>query len=205
MADAVPFRARTEFPLLFGSTARAESLRVVFEHDNKEVAKHVLDEARKVAFALFHLQVAHAHINRNSLGVLKMLAVAIAAERGVGTDDAGVFKASEAFKIVVGMASRNSSRLGVWLTRVKEVKAALVKCDMTELMEAYGRESALRASAAKRGACARRRQPRAGVVREPRSRYHVHHVAKPARRERLAGFAQDDVTPARTEVSDLES
>ena len=49
MADAVPFRARTEFPLLFGSTARGESLRVVFEHDKQEVAKHVLDEARKVA------------------------------------------------------------------------------------------------------------------------------------------------------------
>ena len=58
MADAVPFRARTEFPLLFGSTARAESLRVVFEHDNKEVAKHVLDEAQ---------------INRNSQSVLKCL------------------------------------------------------------------------------------------------------------------------------------
>ena len=56
-ADAVSYRAHAEFPLLFGASASAESLRVVFGHEDKEVAVHVIHEARKVAFALFHLKV----------------------------------------------------------------------------------------------------------------------------------------------------
>ena len=61
---AVPFRVQSEFPLLFDTTSTADWHRVAFGHDNKEVAEHVLDEARKVAFALFSLasRVAQAEI-----------------------------------------------------------------------------------------------------------------------------------------------
>lgn len=70
MAESVPYRLRSEFPLLFGTTATTESLRVAFEHEDNEVAAHVMDEVQKLAFALFHLKVAHAKIRRNSKSVL---------------------------------------------------------------------------------------------------------------------------------------
>ena len=89
MAESVPYRLRSEFPLLFGTTATTESLRVAFEHEDNEVAAHVMDEVQKLAFALFHLKVAHAKIRRNSKSVLANIAVALAAERGVGIASGG--------------------------------------------------------------------------------------------------------------------
>ena len=144
MAESVPFRVRREFPLLFGTTSSAESVGVVFGHENKQVAQHVMNEVRKVAFALFHLQVARAKMNRHRDAVLTTLAVALAAERGVGTDDGGVFRAPQAFRIVTGAASRHAGRLSMWRTRVKAVKEALLTCNIDALLDAYACETALR-------------------------------------------------------------
>ena len=154
MAESVPFRVRREFPLLFGTTSSAESVGVVFGHENKQVAPHVMNEVRKVAFALFHLQVARAKMNRHRDTVLTTLAVALAAERGVGTDDAGVFRAPHAFRIVTGAASRHAGRLSMWRTRVKAVKEALLTCNIDALLDAYACETALRERARSAGGCA---------------------------------------------------
>ena len=93
-ADAVPYRAHAEFPLLFGASASAESLRVVFGHEDKEVAVHVIHEARKVAFALFHLKVTQAQVKRHRQSVLVLvrhgrISTALGRSHSVGAAESG--------------------------------------------------------------------------------------------------------------------